>query len=104
MKPGRRCLVFGGSGTLGRAVCRALTSEGARVAFTYYKGEQVARELSQELAAAAFHFDARCLDATAKTIDAAAQALDGIDAFVQCIGAPMPVHLKMSAVDETLWN
>jgi 3-oxoacyl-[acyl-carrier protein] reductase len=44
-----RCLVLGGSGALGRAVCDALAADGARVAFTYHAGEGAARALAAAL-------------------------------------------------------
>ncbi|MGC4095260.1 MAG: SDR family oxidoreductase [Polyangiaceae bacterium] len=42
-------IVFGGSGALGAAICRALTSDGARVGFTYFRGEAKAHELARQL-------------------------------------------------------
>src|SRR6187551_1759535 len=42
-------IVFGGSGTLGRCICRALARDGARVGFTYFENSAVADELSREL-------------------------------------------------------
>ena len=44
-----RCLVFGGSGALGRAVCEALAAEGARLVFTYRSREAAAREAAARL-------------------------------------------------------
>ena len=41
----RRCLVLGGSGFVGEAVCRMLSERGAKVAFTYHKREEKARAL-----------------------------------------------------------
>ena len=41
----KNVIVFGGSGSVGRAVCAALTADGARVAFTYYRNESAATEL-----------------------------------------------------------
>jgi len=105
MKLARRCLVFGGSGTLGRVVCRSLAAEGARVAFTYCTGQHVADELRREIpASVAFHLDARSVENTVATVDAAAHAMDGIDAFVQCIGAPMPMHPFLADIDEKAWD
>lgn len=45
-------LVAGGTGGLGRAVCKALAAHGSPVAFTYHSSQTAARELADELAAA----------------------------------------------------
>jgi NAD(P)-dependent dehydrogenase (short-subunit alcohol dehydrogenase family) len=45
----KRVIVLGGSGTLGRELCRALHEDGARVAFTYFKNEDAAASLEREL-------------------------------------------------------
>ena len=39
-------IVIGGSGAVGRVVCRTLAARGARVGFTYFTNETVARELT----------------------------------------------------------
>jgi len=108
----RRCLVFGGSGALGRAVCATLGAEGARVAFTYREGERAARAVAEEVRGAVpLRLDAASVEAVESTVDRAAERLGGIDAFVQCAGvgvtAPAPearTHARMSAVDEAAWD
>lgn len=45
----KRCLVTGGARNLGRALCLALASAGARVAFTYRSSEEDARETERLL-------------------------------------------------------
>ncbi|MBI2898643.1 MAG: SDR family oxidoreductase [Planctomycetes bacterium] len=83
----RRCLVFGGSGALGSAVCRALEERGARVA-------SPGRAQSLDLSSVA---------AIERTIDEVAAEWGGIDAFVHCagIGAAWP---KMTEVTESDWD
>ena len=44
--PRRSAIVFGGSGAVGREVCRTLAARGARVGFTFLTNETVARELT----------------------------------------------------------
>lgn len=50
MLEGKLCLVTGGSGAIGAAICRAMVREGATVAFTYLRGEERAQALLAELA------------------------------------------------------
>jgi NAD(P)-dependent dehydrogenase (short-subunit alcohol dehydrogenase family) len=45
----RNVIVFGGSGTVGRALCAQLAADGARVGFTYYRNAEVAQKLQSEL-------------------------------------------------------
>lgn len=107
----RRCLVFGGSGALGRAVCGALAAEGARVAFTYHKGASAARALAAEVpGAVALPLDVTSVDAIDSTVDRAAETLGGLDAFVQCAGVGVTTsedpqtHVRMPVVDEGAWD
>jgi NAD(P)-dependent dehydrogenase (short-subunit alcohol dehydrogenase family) len=113
MNPPRRCLVLGGSGALGAAVCRALAGQGARVVFTYFSREQAARELAASLpGSASLRLDLASIDAISETIDQATAILGGgIDAFAQCAGisVSMPhsgekVHHRMIDVDESGWD
>jgi 3-oxoacyl-[acyl-carrier protein] reductase len=60
-------LVSGGSGGIGRAVCRRLAAEGAAVWIGYHTQEQAARHLAEEVAASggaaqAIHIDVRDSD------------------------------------------
>jgi len=50
----RRALVLGGSGYVGREVVRALAAAGARVAFTYLRGDAIADALAAETGASPF--------------------------------------------------
>lgn len=87
MSEPRRCLIFGGSGALGQALCRRLAAAGGRLAFTYHRGEDVARQLESELPqAVALRLDLTSIDEIAGTVERAAEALGGLDAFVQCAG------------------
>lgn len=107
-----RCLVFGGSGALGGAVCRALAAGGARVALTYHRGESAARAVAEEVdAALVLPLDLMSVEAIECAVDRAGDALGGLDAFVQCAGvgittepADRRTHARMRAVDEGAWD
>lgn len=106
-----RCLVFGGSGALGAAVCRALAAGGARVALTYHRGEGAAREVAEEVhAALVLRLDLMSLEAIEGAVDRAGDVLGGLDAFVQCAGVGITTEpadrtlARMRAVDEGAWD
>ena len=106
------CLVFGGSGSLGRVVCTTLAEQGARVAFTYHRGETAAKELLPKLPGGwSRKLDLLNIQDVDKAIDEAAAALGGIDAFVQCAAVAHTVkstgpkvHHLMGDVDEAGWD
>ena len=84
-------LVTGGTGSIGRAVCRALAREGAAVAFTYHRQEEPARELAAEITAAGrrCHFgqveatDAARISAFVEEVES---TLGGVHALVNNLG------------------
>ncbi len=102
----RRCIVFGGSGTLGRVVCERLVTEGARVGLTYHRNADVACALASKYADCIL---ARALDLTrcgdiAGVLAELASTLGGVDAFVHCaamgsVQAPARFE-RISEVDE----
>src|SRR5258705_10206436 len=95
MADGPRCLVFGGSGALGRVVCETLAAEGARVALTYRSRETVARELlASAPGSLAFPLELASVCSVEQVIDAAASALGGLDGFVQCAGVAVTTRRR----------
>jgi 3-oxoacyl-[acyl-carrier protein] reductase len=83
----KRCIVVGGSGAVGSAICRTLNEEGARVAFTYHTNEAKADTLAQELKSPVYlRCDLGSFDGTRKTIHHAAEALGGLDALILAAG------------------
>jgi len=107
-----RALVFGGSGAVGGAVCRALAADGARIAFTYRTGEKAALDLAKELPGSlALPLDLLSVRDIERTVDGVASALGGLDAFVQCAGIAITaegarprIHQRMPDVDEAGWD
>lgn len=103
-----RCLVLGGSGYVGRAVCRLLVERGARLAFTYCNNEQ------RMPGARGYRLDARDYAEVRRVVSDAAALWDGLDALIQCIGTAGDANLyeraaqgsgdKFLDIDETAWD
>jgi len=99
------CVVFGGSGAVGREVCRALVARGARVGFTFLNHEAPGVEgLAKRL-------DVTDVRAIERTLDAFHQEMGRIDAFVNCaaVGTTVPhagatAHHVMADIDERAWD
>jgi NAD(P)-dependent dehydrogenase (short-subunit alcohol dehydrogenase family) len=108
-----RCLVFGGSGALGSAVCRAVHAGGGRLAFTYHAGRASAEELRCELPGAiVLQADLASMVEVERAVEGAADVLRGLDAFVHCAalclspGDPRPndSNQRMEDVSEPGWD
>ena len=79
----KRCVVIGGSGTVGRALVAELSGQGARVALTYRHGRDVADALTlAHDGVTARELDLLDLGRVAVTIDELGRELGGIDALV----------------------
>jgi 3-oxoacyl-[acyl-carrier protein] reductase len=99
------CVVFGGSGAVGREVCKALLARGARVGFTFFNHE------TNGIDAIGKRLDVTDVGAIARTLDDFHRDLGRIDAFVNCaaVGTTVPhegatVHHLMTDVDERAWD
>ena len=105
-------IVIGGSGTVGRVVCRTLAARGARVGFTYLTNDSVARELTAAIPdSKALRLDVRDIGAIDRTLDEFAALFGRIDALVNCaaIGITVTVpgangHEQMDNVTEDAWE
>jgi 3-oxoacyl-[acyl-carrier protein] reductase len=81
---GRTALVTGGSSGIGAATCRLLAREGAALAIGYYRGEEPARRLCDEL---------RALGATAMAVKADVTQRDQAKKMVE------EVHAALGKID-----
>lgn len=76
-------VVFGGSGTVGRAVVRALATDGAKVAFTYFQNEAAAQALVDAVPGCiARRVDLSSATEAARAVAELRTALGGLTAFV----------------------
>jgi len=104
-------IVIGGSGAVGRVVCRTLAARGARVGFTYLTNETVARELTAAIPdSTARRLDVRDIGALDRTLDEFEALFGRIDALVNCAaigvaGSPGATgHECMDHVTEDGWE
>ena len=85
MSEASRCIVIGGSGALGSAVCRALCRDGVKVGLTYFANENVAMQLCNELpGVVAVRTDLRDVVQLERAIEELTGRLGGLTAFVHC--------------------
>jgi 3-oxoacyl-[acyl-carrier protein] reductase len=84
-----RCLVFGGTGAVGSAVCAELVESDAKVAFTYFSNLQKAKDVESSLQGTkSFKCDFKNEKSLEESIDGALEFLGGLDAAIFCIGSP----------------
>lgn len=89
----RRVLVTGASSGIGRVTAVALDRAGARVALLARRREALEQLAGTLTDAAVVPCDVTDPDATATAVDAAAEALDGLDGLVNAAGVAVPANL-----------
>lgn len=103
----KRCIVVGGTGTVGRALVTDLGAAGARVGFTYFKSEATAKELLAHAEVAA-PVDLRELDAIGPALDRLTYELGGVDAVVHAAAVTStrdpPIFDHVDGVDLDGWQ
>ncbi len=98
---GRRALVCGGSGGLGRAVAAALADEGAVLALNARDTPRLG-EAARELDAAPVPADLATAEGAARAVSGAVDALGGLDLLLVNSGGPPPG--EFDALDEDAWT
>jgi NAD(P)-dependent dehydrogenase (short-subunit alcohol dehydrogenase family) len=105
----RNVIVFGGSGTVGRATCAQLVADGARVGFTYHKNEGVAQSLLSELpGSVAVQADLTSTEGTLVAFRSLRQQLGELHGFVHAAtltsAAPEPRFEKITEADDAAFD
>ena len=103
-RDGLRCLVLGGSGYVGTALCKLLSTRRVQVAFTYWQNANKAEELERYSPLLKGYRVNLCEPEEIKAlIDQLGQEAGEIDALVQCAGtAGNPLLFQDEKVDKFL--
>ena len=113
MEKPKRCVVIGGSGELGRAICRALLIEGSAVGLTYFQNETIAREFHDDFPQLATQqVDLRNLAELPAKLKRLTDHLGGCDALIHCAAiclspgdhVPENAPQKISDVSTAGWD
>ncbi|MBI4511410.1 MAG: SDR family oxidoreductase [Deltaproteobacteria bacterium] len=102
---GKRVLVTGGSRGLGRASCLSFARHGARVAFTYVKNDQAAREVVAELVAQGASGRSFCVSVldiagTDRLVQELEETWGGIDVLVNNAGISQNLPLGLLEAED----
>lgn len=110
----RRCLVLGGSGVLGQAVCEVLLKNGAQLALSYFKNEAAAKALQARYPEKTIHcykLNAEDPDQIQSVVTQAVTDLGALDALVHCIGVGVThsernpnEHIRMDEITAQGWD
>ena len=90
------CVVLGGSGVVGREVCRTLAARGAKVGFTFFTNEK------NGIDGVGKHLDVVDVAAVERTLDEFGDHFGRIDALIHC--AAVGTHQVMGDIDERAWD
>jgi NAD(P)-dependent dehydrogenase (short-subunit alcohol dehydrogenase family) len=98
----RQALLFGGTGSVGKAVLRMLVDAGVSTVFTYFKSEALARELQSEYGCSALEVDLSDPQQTRRLMRTLAN--DGIepDIFIHC--AAESQNLPLCGITDADWD
>jgi NAD(P)-dependent dehydrogenase (short-subunit alcohol dehydrogenase family) len=104
---GKKVLITGGTGALGRALCRVFAREGADVAFNYLRHKVRAGEVARSIEALgrrAMAHQASVLDAKAVTamVAATVEAFSGIDVLINNAGSTQVLPFPL--IEEADWD
>jgi NAD(P)-dependent dehydrogenase (short-subunit alcohol dehydrogenase family) len=98
---GRRAIVTGGGSGIGRATCRRMTAEGARVAVVDIDSD-AAEQVAKEVDGFAYAVDVTDYDALQHAVDDAAEKLGGLSTVFNNAGGSNLSHVHDWPIEE--WN
>ena len=99
---GRRAVVLGGSGAVGREVVRALAARDVPTVFTWHTSSQVAADLSAETGQTALQVDLRDPGFTARLLEALGPGPETADILIHC--AAVGALTSVAESDVAVWD
>ena len=101
---GKVVLVTGGAGGIGQSICRAFSSEGARVVVHYNESKEEAISLSKEIGGIAMQADLRSQKSADRLVDEIVSKLGSLDVCIANAGR-YPVDSKpLWEIDSERWT
>ncbi len=94
--------VTGGSGAVGSAIVRRLSSQGRKVAFTWMRNREAAEELADATGAIPFQTDLTQRDQADKAVESALEAFGRIDLLVNNAGRTQVMPFAL--IEEQDWD
>ena len=101
---GKVVLVTGGAGGIGQSICRAFSTEGARVVVHYHESEESAIELAEELGTVAMGADLRDPMEATRLISEVISELGSLDVCIANAGSYPPVSKPLWEIDPFRWS
>ena len=101
---GKVVLVTGGAGGIGQSICRAFSSEGAKVVVHYHESEQSAVKLAEELEGVAIGADLRDPLEAAGLISEVISEVGSLDVCIANAGSYPSVSKPLWEIDPVRWS
>ena len=101
---GKVVLVTGGAGGIGQAICRAFSSEGARVVVHYLQSKEAATSLSEEIGGVAMHADLRSHESADRLVAGIVSDLGTLDVCIANAGSYPTESAPLWEIGSERWS
>ena len=101
---GKVVLVTGGAGGIGQSICKAFSSEGAKVVIHYHESEESAISLARELGGVAMGADLRDPVAANDLISSIVAELGSLDVCVANADSYPPISKPLWEIEASRWS
>ena len=101
---GKVVLVTGGAGGIGQSICKAFSSEGAKVVIHYHESEETAISLARELGGVAMGADLRDPMAANGLVSSIVEDLGSLDVCIANAGSYPPISKPLWEIESSRWS